>query len=664
MMIYLTTEQFAECRCCTPRYVKRLAKEGKITSIKEADVHNGYRYLIPITELPPERQIEYYKSHNIDIPNELLPQKSKKKAQKAVTLKTFEQFSESEREEITLWKKIVADWESFRLTSTCSKTQANSVFVATAKTKYPNVKISLDILYRKKRHIDQGNLIGLIDNRGKAKQGYSKVPDSITCLFNHLYLNQHMKVVKCHETMRIHFEDSGNIELLEQLPSVGTLYRMVDKIPKAVLALSDSTKAYSDNCEPTIDRIYDDLEVNDIWVADGHKIDVVSISEDGKETHHRLTLSAFMDLRSGVFVGWVITNNPSSQATILALRKSILNTGTVPKYIYCDNGREYLTYDIGGKGHRTHKKVKLEMPRTILDRLGVTMLNALPANGKAKHIERDFRDFTFLSSLFDTYCGSSVSTRPERLKANLKAGKAPKDSELAKTVDKMIEGYFNHRIYNGAVVADRGKPKIDIYNEHLKKLRMPKDEDVLNLMMMRSTKMQTIGKNGVYVTQRGERLYYKNDNLHWLQGKKVYVRYDPEDLMNVRVYDSEDRLIDVVPLNTTMMQGIISQIDDNNDLSEAMALKRRYYKVTKKRLQVIEDVAKQEHGDIDVLKLYEKRAEKNMQRVTWSKNAPVTEIMYGDEQESLPTAVGSEATESIVDINRMIRNAEKRKDEY
>ena len=664
MMIYLTTKEFANARGCSEQYVKRVAKDKKIQTIKQPDIYNGYRYLIPITELTTEQQLEYYKSHNMDIPDELLPKKSKKKSPKAVKIKTFEQFSEAEREEISLWQRIIADWESFRLTSACSKTEANSVFVATAKNKYPGVKISLDILYRKKRYIDQGNLSGLVDNRGKAKQGYSKVPDSITCLFNHLYLNERMKVAKCFETMQIHFEDSGNIELLEQLPSVDTFYRMASRIPKAVLMLSGGDKLYNDNCNPTIDRIYDDIGVNEIWVADGHKIDVVSISEDGKETHHRLTLSAFMDLRSGVFVGWVITNNPSSQATLLALRKAIMNTGTVPKYIYCDNGREYLTYDIGGKGHRTHKRVKLEMPRTILDRLGISMINALPANGEAKHIERDFRDFTFLSSLFDTYCGSSVSTRPERLKANLKAGKAPKDSELAKTVDKMIEGYFNHRIYNGAVVADRGKPKIDIYNEHLKKLRMPKDEDVLNLMMMRSTKMQTIGKNGVYVTQRGERLYYKNDNLHWLQGKKVYVRYDPEDLMSVRVYDPEDRLIDVVPLNATMMQGIISQIDDNNDLSEAMALKRRYYKVTKKRLQVIEEVAKQEHGDIDVLKLYEKRAEKNLQRATWSKNAPVTEIMYGDEQESLPTAVGAEATENIVDINRMIRNAEKRKDEY
>ena len=249
------------------------------------------------------------------------------------------------------------------------------------------------------------------------------------------------------------------------------------------------------------------------------------------------------------------------------------------------------------------------------------------------------------------------------LKANLKAGKAPKDSELIQKVDKIIEGYFNHQPYNGAVAADRGKSKIDVYNEHVERLRMPADETVLNLMMMRSTKMQTVAKNGVYVVQQGERLYYKNDKLHWLQGQKVYVRYDPEDLMSVRVYDEEDKFIDAVPLNTTMMQSVLSQIEDNNDLSEAMKLKRRYYKVTKRRLQIVEDVAKQEHGDIDVLKLYEKRAEKNIKRTTWSKKAPVTEILFGNSEDRLPKAVGSDEP-VVIDINRMIRNAEKRKDEF
>lgn len=660
-MIYLTVSEYAKIKGCSQQHIQKMCKDGKIKAEMIINAANRPKYQIPISELTPEQQREYYKSHSLTIPDELLPKK-KKPAKKA---KSYEEFSESERKEINSWNRIIADWDRYCAAAGCSRGEATKSFIAYAKDKYPGVKLSSGTLYRKKKAIEDNNLDGLVDGRGKARKGYSSVPNEIICLFNNLILNEHMKVSNAYETMQLKFEEDNEYELMAKLPSVDTCYRMYHKIPKVLIALSTGDKYYSDRFEPTIDRDYSDIDVNEVWVADGHTIDVISVADDGAKTLHRLTLSAFMDLRSGVFVGWVITDNPSSQATLCALRKAILNTRTTPRYIYCDNGLEYLTHDIGGKGHRTRKKVKVEikMPETILDRLGISMLNALPANGKAKHIERDFKDFTFLSSLFDTYCGSSVTTRPERLKENLKAGKAPKDSELAHTIDAMIEGYFNHRIYNGAVAADRGKKKIDVYNEHLLKLRMPRDENVLNLMMMRTTRMQTVGKNGVSIVVHGERLYYKNDNLHWLQGKKVYARYDPDDLMSVRVYSEKDELIDVVPLNTDMMQGFLSQVENQEELSRAMSTKRKYRKIVKERLNVISEASKERHGDINVLKLYERKAERNMEETTFKHSAPITEILYAEKQDRLPEAVG-ETTKARVDIKRMIRNAEKRKDDY
>lgn len=660
-MVYLNTADYAEYSGYSERHVRRLASDNKIKNCVKRDNRNKDVYLIPVTELAPDKQLEYYKTRSLPIPEELLPKpKNKKPAQRQ---KSFEEFSEPEREEINLWYRIVADWDRYCAAAECNRGEATKSFIAYAKDKYPDVKLSSGTLYRKKKAIEEGNLSGLVDTRGKARKGYSGVPDEIVCLFNNLILNEHMKVARAYETMQIKFEEDNEYELMAKLPSVDTCYKMYKKIPKVLLALSQGEKYYSDYFEPTIDRDYSDIGVNDVWVADGHTIDVIAVAEDGTETHHRPTLSAFVDLRSGVYVGWVMTDNPSSQSTLLALRKSIMKTGTMPRYILCDNGNEYLTHDIGGRGHRNRKNPKepIKMPKTILDRLGITMANALPANGKAKPIERYFRDFTFLSTLFDTYCGSSVTTRPERLKENLKAGKAPKDSELAQTIDKVIEGYFNHRIYNGPVVADRGKKKIDVYNEHLQKLRMPRDENVLNLMMMRTSRIQTVGKNGVSIVVRGERLYYKNDNLHWLQGKKVYVRYDPEDLMSVRVYSEKDELIDVVSLNTDMMQGFLSQVEDQEGLSKAMKTKRRYKKIVKDKLKVISETAQERHGNIDVLKLYERKAERNMQETTFSHSAPITEIVYAEEQDRLPEAVGGEAK---VDIRRMIKNAEKRKDDY
>ena len=72
-------------------------------------------------------------------------------------------------------------------------------------------------------------------------------------------------------------------------------------------------------------------------------------------TLHRLYLSAWLDARSGIFTGWYVTDGPGSQATLNALRKGILKFG-IPSRAYVDNGREFLTRDIGGRGHRAKKR--------------------------------------------------------------------------------------------------------------------------------------------------------------------------------------------------------------------------------------------------------------------------------------------------------------------
>ena len=151
--------------------------------------------------------------------------------------------------------------------------------------------------------------------------------------------------------------------------------------------MRDGEKAFNDRCTPYIMRMYDKLEANDLWIADNHMLDIISL--DG-ETKHRLYLTAFLDAKSGVLTGWNITDSPDSQSTNLALRYGIMRFGA-PKEIYVDNGREFLTFDLGGKGHRTRKSDKNKSdPTTILERLGIKMHNVIVCNAKAKPIERTF----------------------------------------------------------------------------------------------------------------------------------------------------------------------------------------------------------------------------------------------------------------------------------
>jgi hypothetical protein len=109
-------------------------------------------------------------------------------------------------------------------------------------------------------------------------------------------------------------------------------------------------KVFRDECANYIERSYDDLHSNDIWVCDNHKFDIF-VNNGEREKPARVYLTAFLDVRSRKMVGWYVADAPSSDATLQALRRGIEAYG-IPKRIYSDNGREFLTHDIGGRGFR------------------------------------------------------------------------------------------------------------------------------------------------------------------------------------------------------------------------------------------------------------------------------------------------------------------------
>lgn len=115
------------------------------------------------------------------------------------------------------------------------------------------------------------------------------------------------------------------------------------------------------------------------------------------------------------------------------------------------------------------------------------MVNALVRNAKAKIIERRFLDFkNSISRLFATYTGGNVVEKPEILKVELKNGNIPDKEAFIKEIEELIEYYLNYEEYNGAVAADKGKRKIDVYQENLH-TKTTATEEQLNLMMLRST---------------------------------------------------------------------------------------------------------------------------------------------------------------------------------
>ncbi len=644
----LSTQEVARLYGKDERTIRRWAKSGKIQAASFLNEFNSPEYLFPLDVLDTSIQEKYFAQLKASIPASSADILPKRKASRPL-----DHYTAEEQREIAWWMKTVDDWQRYRSKYPGSKAEADDRFIALCAKTDPEHEFSIDTLYRRWKSIKQNDLDGLIDKRGKWKKGKSDIQPEAWDAFLYFYLQEAQHpMMKCYEYMKLLLRED-HPDLVADIPSYTTFTRRVKSdIPEAVEVLGrEGQKAFRDRCAPYIRRTYESMASNEWWIADNHTFDVITQGDNGQR--HRLHLTAFFDARSGIFTGCYVTLNPSSQATLIALRKGILKYG-IPENIYVDNGSEFLTFDIGGRGHRKRKpkdgQERFEPP-PVFERLGIKMTNALVRNAKAKIIERRFRDVKdHLSRLFDTYTGGNVLEKPERLKGVLKNGEIPLDSTFTEAVEELLDWYFNQQPYGGEVVADRGKPRQQVYNENLYTKRVAGAED-LSLMLMRSARPQKVTRRGVHLDIAGQRLDYWNDDMLMnLLGKQVYFRYDPDDLSEVRVYDLEDRYIMTVPVDNT---AVLTYGASREDVKEAMGKVRRMERLTREALKVSAYPA---FGKRTALELVMEQAyQSKTARIVPSADPKVLELQRPDEEPLLRAVAGGP------DLDVMNRNALKRK---
>ena len=433
---------------------------------------------------------------------------------KGTAARPLESYSGEERAEISYWLTLVDRWQQYRRKAGGRKAECDEAFVRLTYLEDPlKRQVSVETLYRKWAAIRAGDLDALVDKRGKARKGKTVLSPEIEQEFLSLYLDEaQLPIPRCVALTEQWARD--NMPTALPLPSYHTFYRKAKAVPYAVTVLCrEGEKAYYDKCSPYIRREYESIAANDYWIGDTHTLDVESMGPDG--TLHRLYLSAWLDARSGIFTGWYVTASPGSQATLNALRKGITTRG-IPLNVYVDNGREFLTADFGGRGHRAKKRLadgsEPFAPPAILERLGIKMTNAIVRNARAKLVERRFEDFkNYVSRLFPTYTGGNVVEKPNRLKYVLKQGDhVPTDAEVIAAVDTLIEGYLNCEPYGGSVAEDKGKSRVDVWRENLPNgaVRKPASETDLQLMLMRTSKPVRVTRRGVTLKLHGLELDY------------------------------------------------------------------------------------------------------------------------------------------------------------
>ncbi|NLO92523.1 MAG: transposase [Elusimicrobia bacterium] len=289
------------------------------------------------------------------------------------------------------------------------------------------------------------------------------------------------------------------------------------------IALREGEKALKDKVEHYVTRNPELLEVGQVFVSDGHRLNFHIINPaTGKPC--RATLVAYLDWKSYYPAGYEIMLEENTQCIASAFRNSVLNLGKLPQVVYQDNGRAYRAKYFQGQPDFEESGLY-----GLFGRLGVVMKFARPYNARAKVIEGWFGHFndTF-ERLQPSYTGASIADKPAPLLRNEKWHKM-RHNGVVPTVAETIERLNLWLEWEGAQPCPHveGKTRKQVFDEG----RGP-GVDIASLDdLMMEAKVGYIGRHGIRFMGQD----YWDDNLYGLKQRAI-VRYSILDTSAIKVY--------------------------------------------------------------------------------------------------------------------------------
>lgn len=642
MEVLLTVSEAANLEGITARTMQRKASKLKAIQVSAARA-TGYEHRIPLRELSDKAKAKYYAEHNIEI---------KAPAPKVEPLqrledKTLEDLTERQREQVAHWTQILTNWRQYIADHPGRKTEMTAYFLEEYNRWHPDRQITERTLRHKWKLYREYGEIALADGRADRKAGGSTIPELAWSIFLQWWLDEGQPTVTHTYNILSRWAALDMPELLP-LPSVDAFYRSVKRIPQPVLKyFREGQKVFEDEALLYLQRSYEWIDSNDVWVADYHTLDLF-VRDDYTGRIYRPHVVAWLDVRSRKILSLTMCESSNSDGVVSSFRKAVKVYG-IPKSVYLDNGREFLVADFGGRGKR--KTGKASYGETMLQRMGVEMVNAKVANAKAKIIERAFRTFTEqFSKLVNTYTGGRPERRPERWEDEMKrTDNIPLLSDIRTQLETYIEGWYNAETTRAAGV--NGLTRNEAYARHLIKKRVATEEQ-LNLMLLRTARLQTVSRAGVYLQFGDTKLHYYSPELAMDYIKhKVFVRYDLEDLSTVRIDDEQGRYLLTAELLQT---GGYGGEMDKEAIMRMEKLKKQQRNNTlgymDKHLAVEAPSAMEAMMQV---------AAANMTEQNRTYEAQVLEpVRLPEHRQPLRPAVGAE-DDSIIDMSRMIRNAKR-----
>lgn len=409
-------------------------------------------------------------------------------------------------------------------------------------------------------------------------------------------INQNF-MVRIHEALLVKSNEKG-----WEAPSYPTVTRYINYLNKVhgnkrELLVKGEKKFKGDHMLKG-ERDTGALEVMEFVMGDGHTFDCwVTIKKgNGKIDAVRPHLLAWIDLKSRCIVSHSICDVPDSHIMAKTLINMIypkkdenIPFEGCPKYLYIDNGKEYTAEYLTGRKRNIRFDFDAET-KGFYKSIGIEDdVRALPYNSWAKaEIERYFGT---VSSMFtktiDSYVGTLTGSKTaakvkKDIPKMLEKGQLMSIEEFSELFNKWLMEVYHTRKHSGLKKQKEPVPvPIEVYKnaDRYYKAAPPMEYAETQLMKIDEATVYGTGIRRFGVDYTHERLG------QFINNQKVMIRYNPDDMSKIYVYDLEGKKICEAVAHELIQ---IAPKLNSKQLEEHMRIQRRQLRETKDDLKYLQ----------------------------------------------------------------------------
>ena len=494
-------------------------------------------------------------------------------------------------------RHLRAYWQACRHTD--KRTAARRTVEQARQAEGEAVRISVRTIQIWERAYRNGGVDALVDRYGQPERtrDTTRSPGAVQFFYALYHTTQGMTLRTCHDVTLREAQRRGWKWANSEEATRAWLTAHDDR--ELTILLREGSAAYQHRAMPYIEQDYSKLAPGELYVCDHHQLKAFGLHNNKVI---RPWLTAVLDARTRILVGWHLGPSPHSDAILQSLRMAFCEWG-VPKIVKIDNGRDYTAKVFSGLTKRQVRRLRSEFgsdwkerlrkerDRTdcdqawfgLLPELGCEIVYALPYQPWSKVIERWFRTFSDQHTrTLAAFCDTSAERKPEGL-ATIVADvhRLPSIEDQALAIGEYLTIYHAAPSFADGM---EGRSPRQVWAD-VPGVARTGQADQLDLLMNIVGAVK-VGANGVTVTVGGTRLSYGqySSKLRAMMGRQVLVSLDRNDLSEAVILTADRdrrRVICRAPRNDRLSPAADATSDEMREAQASVNRARKQYRKAK-----------------------------------------------------------------------------------